>query len=296
MSHSVGTAQAGTGDTIMALPDPDRMPRRKEIFYPSSDGKPMAETDKHRDLEIHSIDAFMIRYETSPNTYVSGNNFLYYEEGNPKKCVSPDVYVVFGVPKYPRDNYKAWEEGGKLPAVVFEFTSRKTQREDRLTKFPLYEKTLKIPELFQFDPTGDYLKPRLQGFRLVNDRYEPIEMRNGRLYSEQLQIEIVQDGERLRFFDPVEGKWLLTASEHARRAQMEANRADEEARRADEEARRVADEARRADEATRRADEEARSAAEHARRADEEARRANEAEERVRRLQEQLAALRGEKP
>jgi hypothetical protein len=26
--------------------------------------------------------------------YVSGNNFLYWQEGDPKKCVSPDGYVV----------------------------------------------------------------------------------------------------------------------------------------------------------------------------------------------------------
>ena len=60
----------------------------------------------------------------------------------------------------------AWKEHGRLPAVVFEFTSRKTQREDTDTKLPLYERTLRTPEYFLFDPTGDYFRPRLQGYRL----------------------------------------------------------------------------------------------------------------------------------
>ena len=29
------------------------------------------------------------------------------------------------------------------------------------TKRPLYERTLRVPEYFLFDPTGDYLRPRL---------------------------------------------------------------------------------------------------------------------------------------
>lgn len=45
------------------------------------------------------------------DVYVSGNLFVYYEEGNPKKCVAPDVFVVFGVPKRRRRVYLVWEEG-----------------------------------------------------------------------------------------------------------------------------------------------------------------------------------------
>src|SRR5262249_13089291 len=101
-----------------------------------------------------------------------------------------------------RDSYKTWEEGGKLPDVIFEFTSRKTHREDTHTKRPLYEQVLKVPEYFLFDPTGDYLSPRLQGFRLVEGAYVPLELVAGRLSSEQLQLELVQEGENLYLYDP----------------------------------------------------------------------------------------------
>jgi hypothetical protein len=55
---------------------------------------------------------------------------------------------------------------GKGPDVVVEITSRTTRRENQKKKWVLYRDVLKVPEYFQFDPTRDYLKPPLQGFRL----------------------------------------------------------------------------------------------------------------------------------
>jgi Uma2 family endonuclease len=204
----------------MAVTAPDRaLPRpRKPIVYPTSDGKPMAETDKHCDLMIYARQALKVYYLDRPDVYVSGNNFLFWQEGDPKKRVSPDCYIVFGVGMRQRDSYKAWEEGGKLPDVVFEFTSRKTRGEDTHTKRPLYEQVLKVKEYFLFDPTGDYLKPRLQGYRLEGESYVPLELAGGRLYSELLELELVQEGENLYLYDPARGERLLTPVELARRA------------------------------------------------------------------------------
>lgn len=203
--------------------DRARIRRGKPIVYPTSDGKPMAETDKHRDLMMYAIEALKVLYADRPEVYVSGNNFLYWQEGDPKKCVSPDCYVIFGVGMRQRDSYKAWEEGGKLPNVVFEFTSRKTRQEDADVKRPLYEGSLKVPEYFLFDPTGDYLRPRLQGYRLEGGRYVALEASGGRLVSTQLGLELVQDGEELYFYDPVRGERLLSAVQLAQRAEREAS-------------------------------------------------------------------------
>jgi Uma2 family endonuclease len=182
----------------------------------------MAETDKHRDLAVYVLEALKLHFLDNPDVYISGNNFVYYEEGKPRACVSPDVYVVFGVPMRQRDCYMAWKEGGRLPDVVFEFTSRKTRREDTHRKRPQYEKTLRVPEYFLFDPTGDYLSPRLQGYRLGEDGYVPLEVVDGRLHSERLNLDLVQQGEWLRLYDPQRAVWLLTLEEQARRAEQEA--------------------------------------------------------------------------
>jgi len=197
-----------------------------EVEYPTSDGKPMAETDRHGEVMIYLREALKTRYRHRSDVYVSGNNFVFFQEGDPKKRVSPDCYVVFGVPPGLRDSYKAWEEDGRMPDVVFEITSKKTRREDVYTKRPLYERVLRVPEYFQFDPTGDYLRPRLQGFRLTPSGYAPLEMIEGRLRSERLELELVQDGEQLRLYDPETSEWLLSALELAERLEEQARRAD----------------------------------------------------------------------
>ena len=74
---------------------------------------------------------------------------------------------------------------------------------------------LRIPEYFLFDPTGDYLKPALRGYRITPiGMYSPIApQEDGRLVSEQLGLELVADGVRLRFFNPATGEFLPTLAE-----------------------------------------------------------------------------------
>src|SRR5215208_946897 len=126
----------------------------------------MAETDLHRLLMIDLLQTLHDRFANDPKVYVSGNLLLFYEEGNKRKHVPPDVFVVFGVPKRERLNYRLWEEG-RSPNVVIELTSSSTRREDTRQKVELYRDVLRVPEYFLFDPYGDYLDPRFQGFRLT---------------------------------------------------------------------------------------------------------------------------------
>jgi Uma2 family endonuclease len=129
---------------------------QRQIEYPTGDGKPMAETDIHRNVMIDLLQTLGNHFKADPNVYVSGNLLLFYEEGNPRKYVAPDVFVVRGIPKFPlRDHYLCWKEG-KSPDVIIEVTSKKSRREDQKIKWVLYRDVLKVPEYFQFDPTEDY--------------------------------------------------------------------------------------------------------------------------------------------
>ena len=181
------------------------------IEYPSGDGKPMAENDwQHRAI----LDAFGVLdhyFRDRPDVYVSGDLFIYYEQGNPKARVAPDVFVVFGVPKHNRLIYKLWEEG-PVPAFVMEVASRGTWREDEGRKAKLYE-WLGVREYWQYDPTGDYLGLRLKGRRLVGDAYEPqpvVESLDGTVFlrSETLGLDFRVKGEEWHFFDPAAGRRL----------------------------------------------------------------------------------------
>src|SRR4051812_1502969 len=111
-----------------------RTARPRTDDYPTSDGKPMAETDWHRVLMVRVIQLLQEFFTPRPDVYVSGNLLVFYEEGNKRKHVAPDCFVVFGVEKEMRDNYLVWEEG-KAPDVVFEFTSASTRTEDTRKKF-----------------------------------------------------------------------------------------------------------------------------------------------------------------
>src|SRR5438105_2260589 len=145
----------------------------KPVRYPTSDGRPMAETDLHYRLMADSRETLDARYADDPNIYVSGNLLMFYVPENKRRHVAPDVFVVKGVKKKLRDNYLVWEEG-KSPDAIIEITSKSTRKEDTSKKFKIYRDILKVREYFLFDPRGDYLQPTLQGYRLARGDYVPI--------------------------------------------------------------------------------------------------------------------------
>jgi Uma2 family endonuclease len=187
--------------------------RTRPVDYPTSDGKPMAETDLHRQDMVDLILTLQDYYSNRPDVYVTGNLLLYYEEGNPRKHVSPDVFVVRGVPKLPpRDYYLLWKEG-RAPELVIEITSKTTRREDQHKKHTLYRDVLQVPEYFQFDPTEDYLRPPFQGHHLVDGEYSPIVPCDGRLPSVILGLHLERAGQELRLWDPRSRRRLQTRQE-----------------------------------------------------------------------------------
>jgi Uma2 family endonuclease len=205
------------------------IPLQREIYYPESDGKPMAETELHANVMFDLIHALQARYAGDMDVQVGGNLLFYYEEGNPRASVSPDVYVTRGIPKGPRDTYLIWEEG-LPPCFVIEVTSKSTSNEDLRRKKALYER-LGIEEYFLFDPREEYLHPPLQGHRLVNGRYQPIPADgDGSLSSRTTGLILRPEGMNLRLVDAATGERLLGHREEtkARRAAEERNCALEE--------------------------------------------------------------------
>jgi len=215
----------------------------RKVDYPTGDGKPMAETDVHRDLMMDLIQTLEAHYAADPAVYVSGNLLLFYEEGNKRKHVSPDVFVVRGVAKKKRENYLAWDEG-KGPDLVIELTSKSTRSEDVKTKMALYRDVLQVPEYFLFDPFQDYLTPSMQGYRLIDGNYELIGSVAKRLPSEILGLHLERVGSQLRLHDPVAARRLPTPAE---RAEAEYQRAEAERQRAEAEYQRAEAERQRAD-------------------------------------------------
>lgn len=202
------------------------------VEYPGSDGQPMAETPVHRDVMIDAIQILTRHFAERSDVYVSGNMLMYYEEGNPRKSVAPDVFVVVGASRdEDRDTYLLWHEP-KAPDFVLEVTSKSTRRNDLVTKRALYE-SLGVAEYFMFDPRAEYLDPPLQGFGLHRGRYAALQVAalpNGApaLYSEALGLFLHVRGQALRLHDSATGKDLLTLMEEASAREEAETRAERE--------------------------------------------------------------------
>lgn len=200
------------------------------IVYPESDGEPMAETDVHRDLMTDSIQTLKHHYRNENDVYVSGNLFMYYEEGEPRKCVSPDVFVVFGVEKKRRRTYLTWEEG-RTPDFVLEVASPKTISNDMKEKKELYASVLAVLEYYIYDPLGQII-PGFIGFRLIDGVYQEIDSVNARLPSAVLGLELGERDGELRLYNPDTLQWLQTPYERAEDAETRAEKAETELTRA----------------------------------------------------------------
>ncbi len=193
------------------------------IVYPESDGQPMAETERHRDLMIDFILMLKEYYKDVHDVCVTGNLFLYYEEGEPQKCISPDVLVAFGVEKKERRTYMTWKEGN-TPDFVLEVASPGTVREDRGKKKKIYADALAVKEYYIYDPLGQIV-PSFIGYRLIDGKYQEIDFVDDRLPSEVLGLELGEQDGSLRLYNPITSEWLKTPPE---RAELAEERAEQE--------------------------------------------------------------------
>ena len=193
------------------------IPAPPAVEYPCSDGQPLAESDFQLEPIVYAITTLRMHFHPRKRAYVAGDMFVYYEEGNPRAVVAPDVFVVVGAPVRKRHSYKLWEEP-KAPDFILEVTSRSTRNEDQGRKREVYA-SLGVGEYWLFDPTGDYLTPRLQGLWLHEGEYRSlpsVPTVNGGLllHSEALGLDVrFEAGEELRFHDPIAGQDLLSYEE-----------------------------------------------------------------------------------
>jgi Uma2 family endonuclease len=192
----------------------------------------MGETGFHVRAILDLYQALRHLFEQVEQVYVAADMFLYYEEGNPNANKVPDVFVVKGVSKRERRIYKLWEEE-VAPCTIFEITSKSTRLEDLATKRGLYE-LLGVREYFLFDPLDEYLSPRLQGFQLAQDYYQPMTpVADGSLISHELGVILKPEGLLLRIIDSTTNKPIPNLDEAVEQVQAAIKFAQAEAQRAD---------------------------------------------------------------
>ena len=260
-----------------------------DVFYPASDGKPMGETELHILLLAELLTGLRAHRSGDADPYIVADVFVYFEDRKPKKVIVPDLFAVRNVPRHTRRVYRSFEEG-RFPEFILELVSESSYIDDQGSKKTIYAEQGAL-EYFLYDPEGHWLKPALQGFRLVDGSWQRLV--GTRLRSEVLEMDFFMDQGTLRVSDLRTGQVIVTRTE-----EMEALRRSEAAYLHEAEARRKAEavsiheaEARRKAEAANIHEAEARRKAESASIHEAEARRKAEAE--VQALREQLRRLQG---
>lgn len=189
------------------------LPDEDGVYYPDTDETVMPEGVLHFLLSVRLVSALLAFFSARNDVKVFGNVMFYYEKGNVKKVVSPDVMICFGLETMPLRVYKLWEEKA-VPAVIIEFASESTWFKDVSTKIALYQK-LGVAEYFVFDPEYKNLPQPLVSFRLIDGVFVEREIVDNRIYCEALKLELVDTAETLRLFDPKTNEFLMTPEEMA---------------------------------------------------------------------------------
>ena len=191
------------------------------VEFPTSDGRPVAETPLHYKRLSDLAYALTTFFKRRADAYVGVNMLAYDDPKEPRRHLSPDIFVAFGgvsEEEREREIYKLWEEPS--PAFVLEVTSKSTRREDERKK-ARYAKW-GVAEYFMYDPRGEYLAPALRGFELSRGGYRSKRERtlsNGErgLSSGRLGLDLWLDSSTLRLYDPVAERNLLTPEETEQR-------------------------------------------------------------------------------
>ena len=231
------------------------IPYRKmgEIDYDSLDFDPNESVEKpdamlqHREQRamLDLLDAYFADDGESPDVFVDYDSNICWDPTNLRRHVSPDVYIAFGVDAEAIRNrkiYLPWEVG-KPPDFAMEIASPSTAKEDVKDKPGIYEKKIKAQELWMHDPSGGrYYKFPLKGFKMVDGKYQEIELTtepDGVLkgYSEVLGVSIAWDAGVPRLYDHASGMYLesvkdMRRARRAAEAQRDAEKAGREAEKA----------------------------------------------------------------
>lgn len=189
------------------------------VTYPSEDGHLLARSYDHIYAIFVTLEVLR-QYLIGRQVTVLAKQFIYYSKGFPQIRLAPDVMVIFNVEPGGRDNYKLWEEGPK-PSVIFEMTSVATRAYNLEFKRVIYEQ-MEVEEYWAFDPKGELIPEKLQGYRLNKGVYEAI----ADSYSHVLGLRLAVEDKLIAFYRGDTGERLLMPGELHLAWQQERERAE----------------------------------------------------------------------
>ncbi len=198
-------------------PEPD------EVEYP--EGHWIAQSVGHGDAVRQAATALDYHFRERADVLVAMELVVYYQRGNNKLRLQPDVQVVFGVEHCgSRGSFRIWEEG-KAPDFVLEVASPSTAENDAEHKAREYFR-IGVREYWRLDPAGTLMEASLEGYVASAGRYEQVQPvegtgRGGALRSRVLGLELRSRRQAgvtvLVFIDPRTGEEFDGRLEEAER-------------------------------------------------------------------------------
>jgi Uma2 family endonuclease len=187
------------------------------VFYPESDGKPLADNTLQFEWIVVLQGNIAALYRDMADVFVAGDLFWYAVEGEPEEVKAPDVMVVFGRPKGHRGSYQQWEEGGVAPQVVFEVLSPDNTHFEMADKLAFYDEH-GVEEYYVYDPDRNSLLAYRRGREALRRVWPP-----EALVSPRLGIRFDLSGPEMQVFYP-DGRRFLTfvelEADRTRQAQL----------------------------------------------------------------------------
>jgi Uma2 family endonuclease len=177
-------------------------------YYPVEIEDEMGETAFHFKIISLFYGLLDSYFSTRNNVTVAANMMVYYEKGDTKRWLAPDIFVCFGVENHLRRVFKVWEEG-VFPQVVFEIASENTFENDLGGKRIDYAR-LGVEEYYLIDPEREYLPSPLMAFHRQKGRLLSANVENKRILSPLLNLEIVETEKSFRLFNPQTKEFLQT--------------------------------------------------------------------------------------
>jgi Uma2 family endonuclease len=191
---------------------------------PSEDPEDPGLPDEFHDLQPQLLSATLRLSDVKSDRIFTGTDLnIYYDLQNLGWYKRPDWFVVIGVPRLyderdMRKSYVMWDEGVS-PSVIVELLSDGTDKEDlgltesrpgkAPTKWDVYEQILKVPNYVLYDRYQD----RLRAYRLVQGRYQALEIVDERIWIPELKTGLkLWHGE----YQGITRKWLRWIDEQDR--------------------------------------------------------------------------------
>jgi hypothetical protein len=240
---------------------------RDRVFYPVSDD--MGEHELQT-LMRELLRPLLARLLASRGlvAHAGSDQFIYWERGNVKACVAPDLYVLPGVPQERViKSWKTWEERGLVPSLAIEIVTTDVVKD--YEECPELYRALGVRELVIYDPKIEAAPRRIKRWRFQVyrrtsrgfSRVVATDVDRVRSHALGAWLRVVGEGmaRRLRIATGLRGETLLPTSDEVAktahgRAEEERNRAEAERKRADAEHERAEAECERAEAERERAE------------------------------------------